>query len=58
LPSEWASCSLLDQLQLEQVGAEAAAVEHLPVQRFLETLLGEVAFRDEDLADLCHSLAS
>ena len=42
---------LLHELQLEQVGSQPAAVEHLPVERFLEPVLREVALADEDLAD-------
>jgi len=42
---------LFHELQLEQVGAEPATVEHLPVERFLEPVLREVALADEDLAD-------
>src|SRR5712691_5373507 len=42
---------LLHELQLEQIGPQPAAVEHLPVERFLEPVLREVALADEDLAD-------
>ncbi len=45
---------LLHQLELEQVGAQAPAVEHLPVQRFLEPFLVQVALAHEDLSDLRH----
>ena len=43
------------QLQLEQVGAQPAAVQDLPIQRLFEAFLGEVSVGDEDLADLGHS---
>ena len=38
---------LFDQLQLEEVGAEASTIEHLPVERFLEPILGKQPPRDE-----------
>ena len=51
LPESARHLLFLDELQLEQVGPQPAAVEHLPVERFFEPVLREVALADEDLAD-------
>ena len=45
---------LLHQLKLEQVGPQPPAIQHLPVERFLEPVRGQVSCQDQDLADLRH----